>query len=119
VAAKAARDGGIKHFVYLSVAQPAPVMRSYVAVRGECEAAIRAAGLTATCVRPWYVLGPGHRWAYALVPFYALAERLPSTRATARRLGMVTLAQMVAALVQAIESPPAPGTVRIVESPGP
>jgi uncharacterized protein YbjT (DUF2867 family) len=90
-------------------------MRAYVAVRAECEAAIRAAGLTATLVRPWYVLGPGHRWAYALVPFYALCERLPSTRATARRLGLVTLAQMVAALVQAVESPPAPGTVRLLE----
>jgi uncharacterized protein YbjT (DUF2867 family) len=111
----AGREAAVRHLVYLSVAQPAPVMRSYVAVRGECEAAIRAAGLTATCVRPWYVLGPGHRWAYALAPFYALAERLPATRDTARRLGLVTLAQMVAALVRAIESPPAPGTVRIVE----
>ena len=111
----AARAAAVGHLVYLSVAQPAPVMRAYVAVRGECEAAIRAAGLTATCVRPWYVLGPGHRWAYALVPFYALAERLPATRSTARRLGLVTLSQMVAALVRAVEEPPAPGTVRLVE----
>ena len=111
----AAREAAVGHLVYLSVAQPAPVMRSYVAVRGECEAAIRAAGLTATCMRPWYVLGPGHRWAYALAPFYALAERLPATRDTARRLGLVTLEQMVAALVRAVENPPAPGTVRVVE----
>ena len=111
----AARASAVGHLVYLSVAQPAPVMRSYVAVRGECEAAIRAAGLTATCVRPWYVLGPGHRWAHALAPFYALAERLPATRATARRLGLVTLPQMVAALVRAVEEPPSPGTVRLVE----
>jgi uncharacterized protein YbjT (DUF2867 family) len=111
----AARAAVVGHLVYLSVAQPAPVMRAYVAVRGECEAAIRAAGLTATCVRPWYVLGPSHRWAYALAPFYALAERLPATRATARRLGLVTLPQMVAALVQAVEKPPAAGTVRVVE----
>src|ERR1700730_12005265 len=111
----AARASAVGHLVYLSVAQPAPVMRSYVAVRGECEAAIRAPGLTATCVRRWYVLGPGHRWAYALVPFYALAERLPATRATARRLGLVTLRQMVAALVRAVEEPPARGTVRLVE----
>ncbi len=110
----AARESAVRHLVYLSVAQPAPAMRAYVAVRAECEAAIRAAGLTATCVRPWYVLGPGHRWAYALAPFYALAERLPATRDTARRLGLVNLRQMVATIVQAIESPPAPGTVRVV-----
>ena len=102
----AARAAGIRHFVYLSVAQPAPVMREYVAVRAECEALIAAAGLTATFVRPWYVLGPGHRWPYALIPFYALAERLPATRDTALRLGLVTLAQVVAALVQAVDSPP-------------
>jgi uncharacterized protein YbjT (DUF2867 family) len=111
----AARQAGVAHLVYLSVAQPAPVMRAYVAVRAECEAAISAAGLTATCVRPWYVLGPGHRWAYALVPFYAFFERLPATRATARRLGLVTLTQMIGALVRAVENPPATGSVRLLE----
>lgn len=106
----AARAAGIRHFVYLSVAQPAPVMGDYIAVRAECEALIAAAGLPATFVRPWYVLGPGHRWPYALIPFYALAERLPATQDTARRLGLVTLRQMVAALVRAVESPPGEGT---------
>jgi uncharacterized protein YbjT (DUF2867 family) len=102
----AAKEAGIRHFVYLSVAQPAPVMRSFLAVRAECEAAIRASGIPATFVRPWYVLGPGHRWPYALIPFYALLERFPPTRDTARRLGLVTLRQTVAALVRAVESPP-------------
>jgi hypothetical protein len=32
-------------------------------------------------------------------------------------MGLVTLAQMVAALVQAVEDPPATGTVRIVDVP--
>ena len=36
--------------------------------------------MTATIVRPWYVLGPGHRWPLALVPLYRLAERFPSSR---------------------------------------
>ena len=64
-------------------------------------------------VRPWYVLGPGHRWPYLLIPFYALAERIPAMRAGARRLGLMTRAQMVAALVHAVEHP-ATG-VRVVE----
>jgi uncharacterized protein YbjT (DUF2867 family) len=66
-AAAAAREAGAAHFVYVSVAQPAPAMKAFIAVRARGEAAIREAGLTATFVRPWYVLGPGHWWPYALV----------------------------------------------------
>jgi uncharacterized protein YbjT (DUF2867 family) len=114
---EAARRAQIGHLVYVSVAQPAPVMRAYVAARAKGEAAIVEARLTATMLRPWYVLGPDHRWPMALMPIYWLAERLPATRAAARRMGLVTLAQMVAALVQAVEDPPATGTVRIVDVP--
>ena len=35
VAVAAARDAGVKHFIYLSVAQPAPIMHEYLAVRAE------------------------------------------------------------------------------------
>ncbi len=101
----AARTACVAQLVYVSVAQPAPVMRAYVRVRVECEQHIRASGLAATVLRPWYVLGPGHRWPLALRPLYALAERLPATAAGARRLGLVRLAEMVAALVWAIEHP--------------
>jgi uncharacterized protein YbjT (DUF2867 family) len=59
-AVQAAREVSVRHFVYLSVGQPAPMMKAYIQVRAECEAAIRAAGLNATILRPWYVLGPGH-----------------------------------------------------------
>jgi len=112
-AAVAARIG---HFVYVSVAQPAPVMRAYQAARAEGERLLRGSGLRHTVLRPWYVLGPGHRWPYALLPVYWTLERLPSTRASARRLGLVTIDQMVDAIVAAVESPPAGGS-RIVEVP--
>src|SRR4051794_8852670 len=65
---------GIDHFIYLSVAHPAPVMQSYIEVRAQCEASLRASGLNATFVRPWYVLGPGHHWPILLKPFYWAAE---------------------------------------------
>ena len=105
-AVKAAKGAGIGHFVYLSVAHPAlPMMKEYIAVRSECEAAIKAAGLNATILRPWYVLGPGHRWPYLLLPMYKLAELLPPTREGAMRLGLVTLEQMVTALLAAVENP--------------
>jgi uncharacterized protein YbjT (DUF2867 family) len=104
-AVAAAKAAGIRHFVYLSVAHPAPMMQAYVAVRSECEQAIESAGLNATILRPWYVLGPGHWWPYLLLPMYKLAELLPATREGARRLGLVTLEQMTNALRVAVENP--------------
>jgi hypothetical protein len=71
--------------------------------------------MATTILRPWYVVGPDHRWPIVLAPAWWIAERLPATRATARRLGLVSLAQTVAALVQAVEDPPR--GVRIVEVP--
>ena len=100
----AAVSAGIQHLIYVSVAHPAPMMKAYIAVRAECEALIRESGLNATILRPWYVLGPGHRWPYALVPAYWLLEHIPSTREGAQRLGLVTLDQMLQALTDAVES---------------
>jgi uncharacterized protein YbjT (DUF2867 family) len=101
----AAAEIGMQHFVYLSVAHPAPMMNDYIAVRSECEHLIQDRRLNATVLRPWYVLGPEHRWPYLLLPFYKLAEWLPVTREGARRLGLVTLRQMVLALAAAVEAP--------------
>lgn len=114
-AVAAAVVAGVRHFVYVSVAHPAPAMKAYIAARSEGEELIRSSGLNATILRPWYVLGPGHRWPVILQPLYWLAERYPGTRESARRLGLVTIHQMLAALVQAVENP-ADG-VRIVEVP--
>ena len=114
-AVQACKQAGVKHLVYVSVAHPAPAMKAYVAVRSQVEEAIREGGLNSTILRPWYVLGPGHWWPYALVPIYRLCELIPSTREGALRLGLVTLQQMVAALVYAVESPVQ--GVRIVDVP--
>jgi uncharacterized protein YbjT (DUF2867 family) len=92
-------------------------MRDYVAARAAAEHALRDAAMTATVLRPWYVVGPGHRWPLLLVPLYAVAEALPSTREAALRLGLVTLEQMVAALGHAVENPPGPGALRICAVP--
>jgi uncharacterized protein YbjT (DUF2867 family) len=100
-----ARHGNVRHFVYVSVAQPAPVMRAYVEVRRRCEELLRESALDATIFRPWYVLGPGHRWPYFLLPAYWIARRLPATREAAGRLGFVTLAEMIAGLSHAVEHP--------------
>jgi uncharacterized protein YbjT (DUF2867 family) len=113
----AARHARVAHFVYVSVAQPAPVMKAYIEVRAEGERTIREAGLTATVLRPWYVLGPGHRWPVLFLPAYALAKLVPSWRESSERLGLVTLPQMVGALVRAVETPPPAATLRVLEVP--
>lgn len=104
-AIRVASDLKVPHFIYVSVAHPAPVMRSYTEVRAECEQAIAANGLAATVLRPWYVLGPGHLWPYCLLPFYKVAELVPRTREIALRLGLLTIEQMLGALVRAVSEP--------------
>ena len=112
---EAARKAAVRHFVYVSVAHPAPVMKAYIRVRSECEQILAQSGMRTTILRPWYVLGPGYWWPLALKPFYWLGEMLPSTREGALRLGPVTRAEMVAALADAIELPD--GTDRVLEVP--
>jgi nucleoside-diphosphate-sugar epimerase len=111
----AAHTAGVKHFVYVSVAQPAPVMRAYVEARKLGEIMIHKSGMNATVLRPWYVIGPGRRWPLMFEPLYRVAAYVPSWQDTAQRLGLVTLEQMTAALVHAVEHP-ALG-VRVVEVP--
>jgi uncharacterized protein YbjT (DUF2867 family) len=90
-------------------------MQAYVQTRAECEELVRTSGLHATFIRPWYVLGPGHRWPYLLLPMYWLFEHLPGTRNTARRLGLVTLEQMIETLAWAVENPS--HSIRVIEVP--
>jgi uncharacterized protein YbjT (DUF2867 family) len=104
-AIRAARDARIEHFIYVSVAQPAPAMKEYVQVRAACEIALRKARIAATVLRPWYVLGPGHWWPLALVPFYKVAETIPWTSSGAKRLGLLKLDEMTAALAHSVENP--------------
>jgi uncharacterized protein YbjT (DUF2867 family) len=103
--AAAAIAAKVSHFVFVSVAHPAPVMQAYIEVRTECEEILRESGLNVTVLRPWYVLGPGHWWPLALTPMYKLAELVPSMRDGARRLGLVKLEQMVNALAWSVQNP--------------
>ena len=104
-AVQAAASACVKHFIYMSVAHPAPMMKAYIAVRSECESAIRQSGLNTTILRPWYVLGPGRRWPLLLVPMYWILSLIPNTKESTRRLGLLTIDEMIAALVAAIEQP--------------
>jgi uncharacterized protein YbjT (DUF2867 family) len=98
----AAKRAGVAHFIFVSVAHPAPVMKAYIDVRMRCERMIEESGMNGTILRPWYVLGPGHYWPYALIPVYKIMESIPKTRDFAIRLGLVTHRQMVNALAAAV-----------------
>jgi hypothetical protein len=50
-------------------------------------------------------------------PLYVFVELFSSLREGARRLGLVSIAQMTAAMVDAIEHPPAAGDSRLIEVP--
>ena len=113
--ARAIANSTIRHVIYLSVAHPAPAMKAYVAVRQEGERLLRESGIPSTFVRPWYVLGPGHWWPYAILPMYWIWGAFPSQRDTARRLYPVKLAQVVNAIVDAVEHPPT--DIRVIEAP--
>ena len=87
----AARAARIAHFVYVSVAQPAPVMQAYIAVRQAGEARIReAASRRPSCVRGTCSV-PG---TAGLVSSFR-SMRSPRCAAAARngslRLGLVTM----------------------------
>lgn len=103
----AAVETNVEHFIYVSVAQPAPIMKAYIEARAEGEALLKSSGLRrATILRPWYVLGPGRQWPRLLLPVYWILERIPSKREMARRLGLITDKEMQGALLSSIENPP-------------
>lgn len=102
---EAAAQAQVQHFIYVSVAHPAPLMHAYIEARCAAEQLIRASAIPATILRPWYVLGPGHRWPYLLQPFYWLLRQFPATRPDAERLVLVRLPEMIAALTFAVEHP--------------
>lgn len=105
-AVPAAVNAGVKHFIYLSVAHPAPVMKDFIEVRMKGEELIRQSGMNATFIRPWYVLGPRHYWPYVLIPFYKLFEMIPATREAAVCLGLVKIIQIVNCISYAVLNPP-------------
>jgi uncharacterized protein YbjT (DUF2867 family) len=114
-AVEAAVHARVQHFVYLSVAHPAPIMADYIEVRRKGEALLEESGLRTTVVRPWYIIGPGHYWPLAVAPLYRVLESFAATRDMAHRLGLVSLHDMTAALVHAVETPPE--RLRVVEVP--
>jgi uncharacterized protein YbjT (DUF2867 family) len=103
----AASFAGVTHFIYVSVAmEPSSIMRAYQDVRKKGEVYCISSGLNCTFIRPWYVLGPGHRWPVLLLPVYAIARLVPSLKAKTEAFELVTINQMIDTLVKAVESVP-------------
>ena len=107
--ADAAANAGVAHFIYVSVAMtPSKLMQAYQAVRSEGEKYCLSKTFNCTFIRPWYVLGPGHWWPVILLPFYGLAEIIPSWRKQARAKALVTIGEMLNTLINVIEGEPLP-----------
>jgi uncharacterized protein YbjT (DUF2867 family) len=100
-----AKKNRIAHFIYVSVAQPAPIMKAYAEVRGSVEKLIVESNLNATILCPWYILGPGHRWPYFLIPVYIILKSIPSTKETARRLDLISLKKFIDYILHCVENP--------------
>jgi nucleoside-diphosphate-sugar epimerase len=83
-------------------------MKAYQDVRKEGEEYCLSKKLNCTFIRPWYVLGPGHWWPILLLPFFGIAELIPAWRPKARSKALVTIDQILRALVNAIERKPSP-----------
>lgn len=112
--ADAASVAGALHFIYISVAMTASkLMQTYQEVRKEGEKYCLSKTFNCTFIRPWYVLGPGHWWPVSLLPFYGLAEIIPSWRKKARAMALVTINQILKTLVNVTENEPLP--FRIIE----
>ena len=115
VSAIAARDAGVKHFIYVSVAQtPTTIMKDYQQCRAEGETYIRTTQIPATFIRPWYVVGPGHYWPLLFSPLFKILEWIPSTSQKAKAFRLVSLKQMLHTLMYAVEHAPGAG-VKIME----
>ena len=111
----AARSAGIAHFIYVSVAHPAPVMKAYIAARSRGGGPDPSLGLERH--HPAAVVCARTRPSVAARPRAALLARrtVLQDAESARRLGLVTIDQMMTALAWAVENPPA--GVRVMEVP--
>ncbi|HEY2720077.1 MAG TPA: NAD(P)H-binding protein [Chitinophagaceae bacterium] len=97
----------VSHFIYISVAMsPSNIMKVYQEVRKEGENYCLSRDLNCSFIRPWYVVGPGHWWPVLLLPFYGIAELIPSWRSKARSKALVSIRQILKALTRAIKEKP-------------
>ena len=113
--AAAAKQAGVVHFIYMSVAQyPSTIMESYQHARAGAEAAILDTGIKTTVIRPWYIVGPGHYWPLLLEPVLALLRHIPATAAKANALAPVPPNKILLVLQDAVKYPPEK-SLRVIE----
>ena len=86
-AVHAAVEAGVRHFVYLSVARPAPIMQEYQAARAEGERLIRESGMSSDLRASLVCAGAGTQLAvraYSVVCVGKVVSSDARRRATAR-----------------------------------
>lgn len=105
----AAKYAGVKHFIYLSIAMPAPIMKEFIKVRKYGEELLEENKIPSSTIRPWYVIGPGHYWPLLFVPMYKILELIPATREQAINLGLVKLQEVLNTILYIAKNPPREG----------
>ncbi len=105
----AAKYSGVKHFIYLSIAMPAPIMKEFIKVRKYGEELLEENKIPSSIIRPWYVIGPWHYWPLLFLPLYKIFELIPATREQAINLGLVKLQQVLNTILHAAKNPPMEG----------
>lgn len=108
-AVTAALNAKVKHFIYLSVAHPAPFnfMKEFIDVRIQGEKLLSdQREMKTTIIRPWYVLGPGHYWPYILLPLYKISGLFSFSKDTSLRLYPVKIDQLVRSIIYSVQNPP-------------
>ncbi len=106
VAAEAAKKAGVKHIIFVSVAQERSyIMDAYQSARALAENYFKETNIPLSIIRPWYVLGPGRWWPSLLLPIYGLLELIPFTRKKATAFTPVLLEPFIDTIHFAIDNP--------------
>ena len=115
-AIRVATKNKIRHFIYLSVAQPAPVMRAYASGSPPLRGIPAGKRLECHDRAPLVRARTGSSLAVRLTPAVLAGGAFSRTREFALRLGFVTIRQMIEVLAAAVDNPP-PAGLRIIEVP--
>lgn len=107
---RAAKDAGVKQYIYLSGVGAAPEGRHWFRAKWRAETAVRESGLTYTIIRPTWVYGPEDK---SLNRFLGMARLLPFVpligNAGKQRMQPVFIEDVGRAVAESVDNPAAAG----------
>ena len=117
--ARAAQARGIERFVQISaIGADAAALSSYGRTKAAGEAAVRAAILSAVIIRPSVVFGPEDQFFNRFAAMAMVSPALPLIGGGATRFQPVFVADVAAAIAQAVDDPTTAGQTYELGGPG-